>query len=358
MDKVKVLQIGCGKMGKYTMRYVLEHGGEIVGAVDINKKIVGLDISQIMGTETAQNVTVSHLKDLDTVIKNTKPNIAIIETMSLLKDLRNELRICTSNGVNVITTCEEAFFASNSNPSLWKEIDTLAKANHCTVTGCGYQDFFWGNLITTLAGTTHKIAKIKGSSSYNVEDYGIALAKAHGAGLTLEEFDREIAAADKMSEEERNHLIEIGEFTPSYMWNTVGWLADRLKLHITKMNQVCIPQTHAEDLESKTLEMTIKAGNATGMSAVVTAETAEGIILEAECIGKVYKSDEVDTNKWTIIGEPETTITVEEPSTVELTCANIVNRIPDVINAESGFVPTSQMGEPRYRVKNLDEYLN
>ena len=68
--------------------------------------------------------------------------------------------------------------------------------------------------------------------------------------------------------------------------------------------------------------------------------------------------NEVDTNKWTIIGEPETTITVEKPSTVELTCANIVNRIPDVINAESGFVPTSQMGEPRYRVKNLDEYLD
>ena len=358
MDKVKVLQVGCGKMGKYTMRYVLEHGGEIVGAVDINKKIVGLDISEIMGTDTPQNVPVSHLKDLDAVIKAKKPDIAIIETMSLLKDLRNELRICTSNGVNVITTCEEAFFASNSNPSLWKEIDTLAKANNCTVTGSGYQDFFWGNLITTLAGTTHKIAKIKGSSSYNVEDYGIALAKAHGAGLTLEEFDREIAAADQMSEEDRNHLIEVGEFTPSYMWNTVGWLADRLKLHITKMNQVCIPQTHEEDLESSTLDMTIKAGNATGMSAVVTAETEEGIILEAECIGKVYAPDEFDKNEWTIIGEPETTVTVKQPATVELTCADIVNRIPDVINARPGFVSTSEMRTPKYRIETLEKYIN
>ena len=357
MDKIKVLQVGCGKMSKYTMRYIYEHGAVVVGAVDINKKIIGLDISQVIGCEN-KNIIIRDLADLDNVIKETKPDIAIITTMSLLKDLRNEIRICVKNAVNVVTTCEEAFFAENSNPTLWHEIDVLAKANQCTVTGCGYQDVFWGNLISTIAGTTHKIAKIKGSSSYNVEDYGVALAKAHGAGLTLEEFDREIASIDLMSDEERQKIIESGEYAPSYMWNTVGWLADKLNLHIKRTSQKCVPQTSSEDLLSTTLDMTIKAGDATGMSAVVTAETEEGIILEAECIGKVYSKEEVDTNEWTIIGEPETTITVKQPATVELTCADVVNRIPDVINAKPGFIPTSQMPSPTYRRNNLEEYLN
>lgn len=357
MGKIKVFQIGCGKMSIYTMRYVYEHDAKIVGAVDINPALIGKDIGELMGTEN-KNVPIASVSDLEQYLKATKPDIAIVCTMSLLSDVKDVLRTCASLGVNAITTCEEAFFASNSNPTAWKELDVLAKANKCTITGCGYQDVFWGNLISVLAGTTHKIAKIKGSSSYNVEDYGIALAKAHGAGLTLEQFEKEIASADRMSVEERENLINSGKFAPSYMWNTVGWLADKLNLHITTISQECVPKTSDIDLESSTLCMNIKAGNATGMSAIVTAETEEGITIEAECIGKVYAPDEFDKNEWTIIGEPETTITVQRPSTVELTCADIVNRIPDVINSKPGFVPTSQMPEPTYRVKKLDDYIN
>ena len=356
MGKIKVFQIGCGKMAKYTMRYVYEHGAEIVGAVDINEEVIGKDIGKVMEGSN-YGVKVSHLKDLDALLEETKPDIAIVTTMSLLEDLREVLRSCASHGVNAVTTCEEAFFASNSNPTLWKELDVLAKANNCTITGCGYQDIFWGNLITVIAGTTHKITKIKGSSSYNVEDYGIALAKAHGAGLTLEEFDKEVAAGDRMSAEERQAIIDSGKYEPSYMWNTVGWLADKLGLHIKSMTQKCVPMTYGEDLESSTLGATIKAGDATGMSAVVTAETEEDIILEAECIGKVYGPDEFDKNEWTVIGEPETTIVVNRPATVELTCATIVNRLPDVINAKPGFIPTHEMDELMYRPKSLDTYL-
>ena len=357
MTQIKVVQVGCGKMSKYTMRYVYEKGAEIVGAVDINPEVIGKDIAHVMGGAN-KGVKIAAVEDLKKVLENTQPDVAIITTMSLLNDLEDVLRVCASSGVNAITTCEEAFFSSNSNPTLHKELDLLAKANNCTITGCGYQDIFWGNLITVIAGSTHRITKIKGSSSYNVEDYGIALAKAHGAGLTLEEFETEVAAADNISKEDRNVLINNREFLPSYMWNTVGWLADKLGLTIESINQKCVPITYEEDLHSDTLKMDIPAGLAIGMSAVVTAHTKEGIILEAECIGKVYAPDVVDRNEWTIIGEPDTNVVVSAPCTVELTCADIVNRIPDVINAKPGFIPTSQMGEPTYRVKSLDEYLD
>ena len=354
--KVKVVQYGVGKMSLYTMRYVYEKDGEIVGAVDINPNVIGKDIGEILGTEN-KGIKVVSSENARQMLEETKPDIVIVTTMSLIKDVEEALMLCAELGINAITTCEEAFYPINSNPNITKKLDEIAKKNNCTITGSGYQDIYWGQLISSIAGSTQKITKIKGSSSYNVEEYGIALAKAHGAGLTLEQFDKEIASVDRMSDEERRKIIESGEYSPSYMWNVNGWLCEKLGLTVKSQTQKCVPQTYKEDLFSSTLNMTVKAGDATGMSAVVTTETEEGITIESECIGKVYAPDEFDRNEWTIYGEPNTTIVVEKPATVELTCASVVNRIPDVINSKPGYVPTCEFGELNYRVKPLNEYI-
>jgi len=354
MEKIKIFQIGCGKMSKYIMRYVYEKGFEVVGAVDISESVIGLDIGEIMETEK-KGVQVESLKKLDDLLKTTKPHVAIITTMSFVRDIEEVTRVCVKNGVNVLTTCEEAFFAENSNPLAFKEIDSLAKAFQVTVTGCGYQDVFWGNMVASICASTHRITKIKGVSSYNVEDYGIALANAHGAGLTKEEFENTIASSNNMSEEEREKLMEQRKFEPSYMWNVVGWLADKLGLTIEKIKQECIPVMCEKDMESLTLEKKLEKGMVRGMNAIVTAMTKENIIIEIECIGKVYTEEEEDLNDWTIYGEPTTKVANERPATVELTCADIVNRIPQIVEMKSGFIPTSRYPEPRYIINRLND---
>lgn len=354
--KIRVAQYGCGKMSIYTMRYVYEKGGEIVAAFDISPDVIGKDIGEIMGCEK-KGVTVQNAVEAERTMTEKKPDACIVTTMSVMPDLKDALMLCAKCGVNAITTCEEAFFPWNSSPAITEEIDRLARQTGCTITGSGYQDVFWGNLITTLAGATHHITKIRGKSSYNVEDYGIALAKAHGAGLDLETFEREIAAADAISAEERNRLIQAGEFAPSYMWSVNGWLCSQLGLTVEGQEQKCVPQTHDKELHSNTLQMTIPAGHATGMSAVVMTKTKEGILLETECIGKVYAPDEFDQNDWTIYGEPDTQVVINRPSTVELTCATVVNRLPDLISAPAGYLTTDHMPVNRYRVKPLDAYL-
>lgn len=354
--KLKAVQYGCGKMSVYLMRYLMEKGVEIVAAFDMNPSVIGKDIGEIMGSENT-GIKVSDSKIAGKLMSELKPDVCVVATMSTMADIKDAFTVCAESGVNAISTCEEALYPWNSSPAITKELDQLAKQNGITLSGSGYPDMYWGVLIDTLAGSMQSITQISGSSSYNVEDYGIALAKGHGAGLTTQEFELEIGKYNDMTSDEQKQLVESGKYVPSYMWNQNGWLCSKMGLTPVSQIQKCIPTTHSEDLHSSTLNMTIKAGEPTGMSAIVTTETEEGITLVTECIGKVYAPGEFDKNDWTFHGEPETTINVDRPATVELTCSNLVNRIPALINAEPGYVTTDKMPNNVYPVRPLNEYV-
>ena len=123
--KVKVVQFGTGKMAIYTMRYVFEKGAEVIGAIDVNPAVVGKDIGELMGGEN-KGVTVTALENAEEMLKQVKPDIAIVTTMSLIADVENSLMLCAKLGINAITTCEEAFFPANSNPTITKKLDDMA----------------------------------------------------------------------------------------------------------------------------------------------------------------------------------------------------------------------------------------
>jgi len=356
--KVTFMQYGCGKMSKYLMRYGIEKGGKLLAAFDMNPAVIGKDVAEIIGNKFPKTgIKVSPANEADKLMKKYHPDVCIIATRSTVAELEEIFTICAKNGVNAITTCEEALYPWNSSPKLTKKLDKLAKAGNCTLTGVGYCDLYWGTMVTNYMGSQAHITKIKGSSWYNVEDYGIALAEGHGAGLTVKEFNKTIGCYNKYSSEEIKKVIESGEYVPSYMWNQNGWLCSKLGLHITEQTQKCIPTTYDKDLKSSTLGMTIKAGDATGMRAIVTTKTKEGITLETECVGKVYAPEEYDINTWTLEGEPNSTLICNEPATVELTCGTIINRIPQLIDAKPGYVTTDQYPYNIYCIKDLNEYV-
>lgn len=73
--KIKIVQYGCNERGRDTLQVFYESGAEIVGAIDSNPKLVGMDIGDFahLGTKLGikilpDNPEVLQSFDADTII--------------------------------------------------------------------------------------------------------------------------------------------------------------------------------------------------------------------------------------------------------------------------------------------------
>jgi hypothetical protein len=340
MRRIKAIVYGVGAMNSVATRMMIEKGVDIVGALARSPEKVGKDLGDVASLGYQTGVIVED--DPDRVLSAREADIAVIAVASYMSDMYEHLRRCAEHGVNAVTISEEALYPWNTAPMQTAELDKLARQNGVTITGTGHQDTYWVNLVSLVLGTSHRIETVTGRASWNVDDYGPEVAKDQRVDTTVEDFDRWLAEADR---------------PPSFGRNTLGALVEDLGVTAAEVTSTTRPEVADQLVTSSALGLTVEPGRVVGFTDVDTVLTHEGMTLTFEMTGRLYKPGEADINDWTVTGEPELHLSNPAVPTGVTTVTQLVNRIPDVINAPPGFVTIEKLPRLRYRTYPLGAYV-
>jgi len=319
MTKVKVVQFGCGPIGCSVVRYARQRPDiELVGAIDINKSLVGRDLGEVAGID---KLGVSISADVDAVLSQTRPDVVCITASSSLEATYPQVKRVVEAGANVISTCEELSYPYRKEPELAAEIDKLARANNVTVLSTGVNPGFlmdaWPLFMT---GVCQQVNHIKAVRVQDASTRRGPFQKKIGAGRTIDEFEE---------------LVVSGTIRHVGLSESIAMIADGLGWELDDITESIDPVIARAEV--KTDFVTVVPGQAAGVRQVGRGIRAgkELIILEFEAaVGRSESYEAVY-----ITGTPDLEVVIKGGTHGDTaTAAIVVNAIHRLIDAPPGLV--------------------
>ncbi len=325
MTKAKAVQFGCGPIGCSVVRYAWQRPDIVlVGAVDIDQNLVGRDLGEVAGTNNKLGVSIS--ADAAAVLSQTKPDVVFLTTSSSLKAVYHQVERCVTAGANIISTCEELSYPYGKAPQLSAEIDKIAKGSNVTVLATGVNPGFlmdaWPLFMT---GVCQQVKRVKAVRVQDASPRRGPFQKKIGAGCTLEEFEKLVAAGT---------LKHVGlPESIAMIASGLGWELDE----ITESIKPVVAKTRV-----KTDFVTVEPGQAAGVRQIGKGIHAgeELITLEFEAyVGAPESYDAVY-----ITGTPNLEVVIKGGIHGDIaTAAMVVNSVHRVIDAPPGLVTVKDL---------------
>ena len=104
----------------------------------MNPAMIGTDIGTHLGMEKL-GITISDAKDASEILSKEKPDVCIIATRSTMAELKEAFSVCAQNGINAISTCEEALYPWNSSKEI-TGMQTIVAGTYRTTVHCAEAD--------------------------------------------------------------------------------------------------------------------------------------------------------------------------------------------------------------------------
>ncbi len=217
---IKVLFYGLGPIGAAVARQVASRKGfKIVGAVDIDRAKIGLDLGEVIGLGKKLRVRVTN--DAIGAIKAGKPDVAVLCTSSSLKKVMPQIETVLSKKVAIVSTTEELSYPVGKNRALAKKIDALAKKAKVAVLGTGVNPgFAMDALPITLTGICERVDSIRVDRIQDARTRRLPFQQKIGSGLTKEQF------AQKVKDGSVRH-VGLAE-SVTMIADAMGWKLDKV----------------------------------------------------------------------------------------------------------------------------------
>ncbi len=295
--KIRAIQYGVGPIGASIARLMREKQAiEICGAIDTDPAKVGRDLGEVVGASDAPwGVKIS--ADADDVLEQAV-DVVIHSTSSSLPKVMDQLLACLKAESCVVSTCEELSYPFRTYPDLAAKLDAEAKDWGVALVGTGVNPgFVMDKLVVTLAAVSQRIDHAKALRIVDASTRRLPLQKKIGAGLSIDEFRRQVAAGA---------IKHVG------LPESVAMVADTLNLPVDQITETIEPMEARERVQVAGKEL---------------------IYLELQMyVGAKDPADSIELK-----GHPDIRLIIPGGSPGDIATASvIVNSIPVILDAPAG----------------------
>ena len=312
------MQVGIGPIGQRVVSYMQEREAlDIVAALDLDPDKVGKDLGRVCGLDSDLGVTVGD--DLESAVRESKPDVAVLTTVSSFEKCAIQAAEIARLGVHVVSTCEEMSYPWDTAPEIASTLDETAKAHGVSVLGTGVNPgFLMDYLPTALTAVCQDVRRIRVSRLQDATFRRIPFQQKIGAGLTLEEFEEK---------KQSGTLRHVG------LTESIQMIAANLGWKLDKTEDIITPIVAETGIS--TGYKPIEAGMAAGVKQVGKGWVNGKELITLEFIAAVGQETSADIIE--IEGTPDFTSKIDGGVNGDIaTCAITVNAIKAVTRAVPG----------------------
>ncbi|MBA2778430.1 NADP-binding protein [Billgrantia kenyensis] len=214
---------GVGAMGQRIARLALARDYPIRAVVDRDPAKAGIALHELLDIpEPEQPVIIT--PDLNLALQGEKATV-MHATGSFLTDVAPMLRDCLEKGHDVISIAEEMIYPMAADRKLASELDELARLHGARLLGTGVNPgFAMDVLLLALTVPCGQVGHLYARRCNDLSDFGATVLDSQGVGLTIQAFERAVAAGEVVGHVGFRQSICL-------MAAQLGWPVDRIEEH-------------------------------------------------------------------------------------------------------------------------------